>query len=122
MFLWLAMDFNTHPLIKKFGGPKLAKALWVLWTHKPYLVLVTPGTVFSPSKEIADEQGWKYFRLCFAAIDEADLGPTSSRFVEGIQAFWRIKDAKLVDELLEEGGFLMSQIEGENISALVGPC
>jgi len=102
MFLWLHFNFSTHPLSRKFAGPKLARALWLLWTHKPYLVLVSPGTIFGPNEQIREEKAWQYFRLCFAACDEGDVGVISKRFVEGIQAFWRIKDGKVIEELLEE--------------------
>lgn len=102
MFLWLHFNFSTHPLSRKFSGPKLARALWLLWTHKPYLVLVSPGTIFGPNEQIREEKAWQYFRLCFAACDEPDVSKISKRFVEGIQAFWRIKDVKRIEELLEE--------------------
>ena len=79
MFLWLKIHFETHPLYstyKKSGElGRLSTALWILWTTKPYLVLAAPGTTFSPTQEILEQEGWKYFRLCFAAIDEEELGP-----------------------------------------------
>jgi DNA-binding transcriptional MocR family regulator len=118
MFLWLKFDFATHPLGRKLSGAKLSRALWILWTQKPYLVLVTPGQVFAPTGEIRDAEGWAYFRMCFAACDENVLEPITNRFVEGIHAFWRIKDVKQIEELLEEDNATLVP----EIAALCGPC
>lgn len=127
MFLWLKVLFETHPLYstyKKSGElPRLSRALWVFWTTKPYLVLASPGTIFSPTPEIADAEGWKYFRLCFAAINEDELGPTSERLADGVAAFWRIKDRKMIEKLLEEDE---AAVEGRaglaEMGQMVGPC
>ncbi|KAF7187058.1 Aromatic amino acid aminotransferase C56E4.03 [Pseudocercospora fuligena] len=107
MFLWLKVHFETHPLYsaykKETGGlTRFSRALWIFWTTKPYRVLGAPGTMFSPTEEIAEKEGWKFFRLCFAAINEDQLGPVSQRLSDGVQAFWRIKDKKKIEELLDE--------------------
>ena len=127
MFLWLKIQFENHPLYptyKKSGElSRLSRALWVFWTTDPYLVLVSPGQIFSPTPEIAEAEGWKYFRLCFAAINEDELGPTSKRLTDAVGAFWRIKDKKAIEKLLEEDE---AAIEGRaglaEMAQMVGPC
>ena len=81
----------------------LAKAIWVFLTQPEYLVLVSPGEMFSGSKEIAEEKGWKYFRLCFAAVDDDELEGTCRRFVKGVHDFWGVKDAEKVRKWAEDG-------------------
>lgn len=124
MFVWVKMHFETHPLTSSVPGPKLAKALWVLMTTKPYLVLVSPGQIFSPTEKIRDEQGWKYFRLCFAACDEDELGPISQRLADAVAAFWRIRSKKKIEELLEDDEqTLEAKVEGLGMLAQMGgPC
>ena len=102
MFVWVHMHFDSHPLYSAVGGPKLASSLWVFFTRKPYLVLVSPGQIFSPTPEIAAEKGWQYFRLCFAAVDEEEVDKSSKRFAEGVKAFWMIRDKKELDEIEDE--------------------
>ncbi|OCL02977.1 aromatic amino acid aminotransferase [Glonium stellatum] len=102
MFLWVRFDFQTHPLHSHVPLPRLARALWVFWTTKPYLVLAAPGTIFAPTEEIRERDAWQCFRLCFAACDENELENLSHRFVDGAQAFWRIKKKEKIDELLKD--------------------
>lgn len=126
MFLWIRIHFETHPLYHtyatsypgKTGLARLSKALWIFWTTKPYLVLGAPGTMFSPSDEIKEEEGWRYFRLCFAAIDEEKLGPVSHRFADGVQAFWGIREKRVVERILEEDE---GRLE-EGLVGMMGPC
>ena len=126
MFLWVRLHFENHPLASKIGGARLSRAMWIFWTTKPYLVLVTPGTIFSPNDDIREKLGWQYFRLCFAACDEEELKPISKRFVDGVNAFWRIKSVKKIDELLEEDEAAVEQRDGVQdirlFSQLTGPC
>ena len=127
MFLWLKILFENHPLYshyKKIGQVSdLSHALWIFWTTDPYLVLVSPGEMFSPTDEIKKAEGWKYFRLCFAAINDDDLAPVSERLVDGVTAFWRIKDKKTIDKLLEEEE---ENVEGRaglaELAQMMGPC
>ena len=120
MFVWVEVDYNSHPLFGHFGGPKLSQALWLFWTTKPYLVLATPGSIFAPTDEIRAESAWKFFRLCFAAIDESALEPVSRRFVEGFHAFWKIKNPKTVQGLLDsiEG----PSTEQQSVISMMGYC
>jgi DNA-binding transcriptional MocR family regulator len=97
MFIWVKINFQSHPLLKKVEHGKLAQALWFYLTTEKYKVLVSPGTIFSPTDEIREERGWAYFRLCFAAVDEDDVEKVSVRFVEGMKSFWGKK--KLDEEL-----------------------
>lgn len=99
MFIWLKVAFENHPLWGKVDGPKLSNALWVFLTTKPYLVLLAPGLMFSSSEEIAAAEGWKYYRICFAAIPDEDVTPSSIRMVKGISDFWKIKSPKDLDDI-----------------------
>ncbi|KAB8303631.1 hypothetical protein EYC80_005027 [Monilinia laxa] len=101
MFLWLHVHLETHPLAKQVPGAKLAKYLWLYLTMKPHLVLASPGIVFSPTPEIAEEKGWQYFRLCFAAVGEDEVDKSSKRFAEGVKAFWTIKNKEALDDIDE---------------------
>jgi hypothetical protein len=108
MFFWLRFDFSSHPLAKPkdksqtVALPRLALSLWIFWTTKPYLVLISPGTIFAPTPEIAQRDAWTCFRLSFAAIDENQLDAVCKRFVNGVRDFWRIKEKKVIDELLKD--------------------
>ena len=99
MFVWVHMNFETHPLWKKITPDKLAMALWKHLTTPKYLVLVSPGTIFSPTDEIRDAKGWAYFRMCFAAVDEPEIEKSSKRFVAGVQDFWRKKSLDDIEEI-----------------------
>lgn len=119
MFLWVKMHFETHPLAHRVPGAKLSSALWVFWTTKPYLVIVSPGTMFSPTEAIMKKEGYKHFRLCFAACDEDQIEPISHRFVDAVNAFWRIKSESKIDELLDEEEQDVEMRAGEvNVSKL----
>ncbi|KAF2455615.1 aromatic amino acid aminotransferase 1 [Lineolata rhizophorae] len=132
MFLWVRFDFGTHPLARSgaVAAPRLSRALWVFWTTKPYLVLVAPGSMFSPTEEIRDSDSFNCFRLCFAAAPDAEVDSISSRFVDGARDFWRIKSAKKIDDLLRDGEEEAGQGLGvpsraaslEGLSVLTGMC
>ncbi|KAI4868301.1 aromatic amino acid aminotransferase [Hypoxylon rubiginosum] len=123
MFLWLHMRFETHPLWKAAGskgnvidGTILSTALMIFLTHKPYLVLVSPGLMFSATPQIREERGWAYYRICFAAETEENIDSCSLRFAEGVQRFWRIKNVKEIESLLGEAG---SEQAEEDMTGLV---
>ncbi|KAI7203479.1 hypothetical protein D0869_10662 [Hortaea werneckii] len=132
MFIWLRINFESHPLYSLYKKtaqlPRLSRALWIFWTRKPHLVLVSPGSIFSPTDAIREQEGWKFFRLCFAAIDEEDLVPTSKRLARGVRDFWRIRDKGTIEGLLEEDeqGTMVEGgggVEGENgLVQVIGPC
>lgn len=123
MFIWVKLHFDTHPLASKVPGAKLSRALWIYWTTKPYLVLVSPGTMFSANETIAKDEGYKYFRLCFAACDDHEVKPISERFTDGIAGFWKIKSVSKIDELVKEDEQTMAgDIDLARMCALNGPC
>lgn len=106
MFLWLQVLFANHPLYhsyKKSGElERLSRGMWLFWTTKPYRVLVSPGTMFSATEEIREAEGWRYYRLCFAAINEDELEPVSERLRDAVGDFFKIEDRKVIDKLLED--------------------
>lgn len=102
MFIWVKLNFESHPLWKKTSHCKLSRALWIHLTTPRYLVLVAPGSLFAPTEKIREEKSYSYFRICFAAVDEADVAPVSHRFVEGCRNFWLKKKLDDIDEDMEE--------------------
>ncbi|KAK3073788.1 hypothetical protein LTR53_004312 [Teratosphaeriaceae sp. CCFEE 6253] len=128
MFIWLRVAFEHHPLYTTYAQTnelaRLSQAMWVFWTTQPYLVLVSPGSIFSPTPEIRARDGWRFFRLCFAAIDEEQLAPTSRRMAEGVAAFFRIKDKKVVEGLLEEDARAAGAggVGWADVVQMMGPC
>lgn len=92
MFVWVRMNLSSHPLYTIVPLAKLSHALWIHLTTKPYLVLVAPGTIFSPTAEIAETRGPNYFRLCFAAVAEEDVDMASHRVVAALNSFWTKTD------------------------------
>lgn len=128
MFIWLKILFEHHALHHHYAKahelPRLARAFWLFLTTEPYLVLVSPGAIFSPTQEIREKEGWKYFRLCFAAINEDQLPGVSRRLAEGAAAFFRIKDVKTIEELLEEEEEVAMQGRAglAHLAQMIGPC
>lgn len=127
MFIWLKVLFDSHPLHRTYRDAaqlaRLSRALWIFWTTKPYLILVSPGLIFSPTEEIRDRDGYKYFRLCFAAINEDEVAPTTQRLVDGAQAFWRIKDKAVIENLLEEDEAAgLAGAGAADLAQMIGPC
>lgn len=127
MFLWLRMHFELHPLYGKPGsrgnvldGPALSTALMMLLTHKPYLVLVSPGMMFSATPDVARTEGWAYYRLCFAAESEENIDACSARFAKGVHRFWRIKKVEELEDLLDEINSAQSEglTDGERLANL----
>jgi DNA-binding transcriptional MocR family regulator len=101
MFLWLRAHYETHPLFDKFEHERLARALWTFMTTDKYLVLISPGTMFSPTPQIAAEKGWQYFRLCFAAVDDDVVKKYSDAVVRAFTDFWAIDDVHAIEKLLD---------------------
>ncbi|KAL9006612.1 MAG: hypothetical protein Q9188_000649 [Gyalolechia gomerana] len=102
MFLWVKLNFETHPLWKKTSHDKLSRGLWIHLTTPKYLVLVAPGSLFAATEEIRQEKSFSYFRICFAAVDEVDVPGMSHRFVEGCRSFWAKKRLEDIDEDMAE--------------------
>lgn len=101
MFIWVKLNLETHPLWKKTSDEKLSRALWIHLTTPKYLVLVCPGSLFAPTEQIREDKSFFYFRICFAAVDEADVGPMGHRFVEGCKNFWAKKKLDDIEEDIE---------------------
>ncbi|KAK2746003.1 hypothetical protein FQN55_005825 [Onygenales sp. PD_40] len=101
MFVWVKMFFETHPLWSQIPstttsssnerGESLSLALWKHLTQKPFLCLVAPGRMFDPVRDGRSE-AWRYYRLCFAALGDGDVGGAARGFVEGVQSFWGIRE------------------------------
>ncbi|TGJ85988.1 hypothetical protein E0Z10_g2739 [Xylaria hypoxylon] len=125
MFLWLKVHLEKHPLFGAIGsegnvinGPALSGALMIFLTHKPQLVLASPGMMFSATPQIAAQRGWSYFRLCFAAETDEMISACSTRFGQGIQRFWRIKKVAEIEALLEEAFPLETDVETNEVEDL----
>ncbi|KAF7588858.1 hypothetical protein BBP40_005076 [Aspergillus hancockii] len=91
MFVWVKLRLDTHPLRGQYEPARLSRALWIHLMQKPYLCLPGPGSVFAPSRDARD-RSWQYYRLCFAAMPEADVRGITVRLVDGFQAFWQRTD------------------------------
>ena len=102
MFLWMRAHYETHPLYTKVEYERLARALWIYMTQEPYLVLIAPGSIFSPTDALREEKGWQYFRLCFAAVDDDVVEKYSNTFVEAFRSFWTKKKVSDIDEILKD--------------------
>lgn len=105
MFLWLKVNYEAHPLWREYveSPEKLAEALWIHLTTNQYLVLVAPGSLFATSEKVKRDQAWKYFRICFAAVDEPDVEKSSHRLVAGVKDFWEKKNLDDIERLVAEG-------------------
>ncbi|KAK4043041.1 pyridoxal phosphate-dependent transferase [Parachaetomium inaequale] len=132
MFIWLRMHLDTHPLwmvpcpnpqMPVLNGPALSGALMVWLTTKPFRVLVTTGSMFSANEEIRREEGWAYYRMCFAAETEENVDLAAERFVEGVRKFWEVRDVRVVERLLRElgaDGEVETQGEGGMLGGYMG--
>lgn len=96
-------DNSTNPTDKqrKFTAPQLSRALFLHLTKAPYKVLISPGGIFGATAEIREEEGWEFFRVCFAAVEEAELEDVSVRLREGLRGFWGL-GGEGVGRLLDE--------------------
>ncbi|PWY79702.1 PLP-dependent transferase [Aspergillus heteromorphus CBS 117.55] len=91
MFVWVKVCIDTHPLLAKFGQERLIQALWVQLMQKPYLCIMGPGAMFSPTAETVD-RARLYYRLCFAAMPTEEVAGITRRLVDGFRAFWQRRD------------------------------
>jgi DNA-binding transcriptional MocR family regulator len=122
MFLWMHINFETHPLYKKVDHQRLGRALWVYLTTKPFRVLVAPGTIFSPTEKLKQEKGWQYFRLCFAAVDDDVLEKHSHNIVEAFKSFWTKKRESDIDHILSDEDVAVRDAMEIGLVQLWGPC
>lgn len=98
MFVWVKVNIESHPLRSQYSAERLCAALWVFLTKEPYLCLLAPGTMFSPTPNSV-ALGYQYFRLCFAPMDARDVRKDTETAVSGFQDFWKVKD---IDNLEKE--------------------
>jgi DNA-binding transcriptional MocR family regulator len=124
MFVWIKIRLDTHPLHGKYEPARLSKALWAHLTQKPYLCLLGPGSIFAPSQETRD-RSWQYYRLCFAAMPEAEVGSITVRLVDGFRAFWQRTNLDGLEDddqtILKVCGDLGPNYAGDSV-ALWGTC
>jgi len=127
MFIWLRLHLESHPLFNHpfssscssspdqhlpiIDGPTLSAALTIFLTTKPYLVLIAGGGMFSATDEIRQATGWAYIRLCFAAESDENIEASGKGFVEGLKAFWEIRDGKVIRRLVD----MMPRAESEGM-------
>ncbi|KAL4918458.1 pyridoxal phosphate-dependent transferase [Aspergillus aurantiobrunneus] len=100
MFVWIKVNFESHPLRRTYTPQRLSKALWAHLVRKPHLCLLGPGTVFSPTEEVK-ARGYLYFRLCFAAMPADDVVPVTQRLVEGFRTFWQRQDLDAINAIYD---------------------
>ncbi|TPX09647.1 uncharacterized protein E0L32_009120 [Thyridium curvatum] len=131
MFVWVRAHFESHPLWRRpardgrpIDGPALSTALMMFLIRKPWLVLVTPGSMFSATDEVRRERGWAYYRLCFAAESDANVDSCSKRFVAGVHKFWKIKSVEELEDLLgdapDAASVLPEPEDGEQVLGNLG--
>lgn len=108
MFVWIKVNFDSHPLRQEFSATQLSGAFWAFLTEEPNLVLASPGSMFCPTETIQKSLGPYYYRVCFAAIPTEDIGPVSERFGTAAQSFWEIQDPRRIKELIPDIAELMT--------------
>lgn len=125
MFVWLRVFFEDHPLWGAIGtdgtpvdGTTLSTGLMIFLTTKPYLVLVSPGMMFSATDDIRRELGWAYYRLCFAAESDENIERCSTSFSQGVQKFWRIKNVEELEELVKKSPVAAAEEAGSELGNL----
>ncbi|KAL5334382.1 pyridoxal phosphate-dependent transferase [Aspergillus crustosus] len=117
MFVWIKVNYETHPLYRKYGIERLSKALWVQFTRKPFLALPGPGSMYAPTPE-TKVRALQYFRLCFAALPADEVTPASERVADGFRAFWQRKD---IDDLeSDDAAQAINQLQMEPSANLFG--
>jgi DNA-binding transcriptional MocR family regulator len=128
MFVWIRMHFERHPLWHAprtdypivVEGTALSTALMVFLTRKQYLVLVSPGVMFSADEKVRAEIGWAYYRMTFAAESEERVDSCTERFVAGVQKFWRIKDVRVLQDILADAPSAAAEEEEDGVFGNLG--
>ncbi|KAL4790292.1 aromatic amino acid aminotransferase [Aspergillus venezuelensis] len=119
MFVWVKVDYESHPLRRQYPPERLAKALWMHFIKKPHLCLLGPGTMFSPTDEVK-ARGYQYFRLCFAAMPADDVVPVTQRLVDGFRTFWQRKNLDGLDDDDESSAQAMERFQLEPTANFLG--
>ncbi|OJJ95432.1 hypothetical protein ASPACDRAFT_1876164 [Aspergillus aculeatus ATCC 16872] len=115
MFVWLKVSIETHPLLQRYGAERLSKALWLQLMEKPYLCLMSPGSLFAPTPA-AVIRSQQYFRLCFAAMPAEEVAGITRRLVDGFRAFWKRKDL----DGLEDEEVMLQRLQLEGPANMIG--
>ncbi len=111
MFVWIRVHLESHPLWQaarsdvangRVDGVQLSAALMIFLTREPFLVLVSPGLMFSATDAIRTEAGWAYLRMCFAAEADERIEDCTQRFVDGVQRYWKLKKVQDLEDLLKD--------------------
>lgn len=110
MFIWLSLNLDTHPLATRLALGMLSRALWIFWTTVPYRVLVAPGTMFGATDVVKRFDGWRYMRICFAAVPDEQLEATIQRLVDGVRDFWDIRSEEKVKKIIKDDE---DQVQGQ---------
>ncbi|KAF3292981.1 hypothetical protein TWF132_004990 [Orbilia oligospora] len=92
MFVWVRVYFEIHRLYDGMNGREIMKALWEYLTGEELRCLVCPGQAFGATDEIEEREAWKYFRLCFAAVEETELKRASVAFGNGVKEFFELQE------------------------------
>ncbi|KAF3311743.1 hypothetical protein TWF173_008018 [Orbilia oligospora] len=92
MFVWVRVYFEIHRLYDGMNGREIMKALWEYLTGEELKCLVCPGQAFGATDEIEEREAWKYFRLCFAAVEETELKRASVAFGNGVKEFFELQE------------------------------
>ncbi|KAJ6262254.1 Aromatic amino acid aminotransferase [Drechslerella dactyloides] len=95
MFVWVRVYFEIHRLYDGTNGPRIMDALFRYLAGPDLLCLVCPGQFFVPPTDDDDEShgdGWKYLRLCFAAVEMDDLKRASENFGRGVKEFFELTE------------------------------
>lgn len=110
MFVWIRIFLENHPLYGAptsdgkdlIDGSTLSTGLLLFLTRKPFLVLASPGMMFSATEDVRTEVGWQHYRLCFAAESEENVDSCSKRFAKGVRKFWGIKNVEELEEIVRD--------------------
>ncbi|KAF3933489.1 hypothetical protein ABW19_dt0207562 [Dactylella cylindrospora] len=104
MFVWIRIHFEIHRLYDGSNGPEIMMSLWKYLAGPELLCLVCPGQVFGSTPEIADGDAWKYFRMCFAAVEVDQLTTASENFGKGVKEFFELTKFPPDDNELRAAG------------------
>ncbi|RVD88401.1 uncharacterized protein DFL_002588 [Arthrobotrys flagrans] len=92
MFVWVRVYFEIHRLYDGTNGREIMRALWEYLAGEEIRCLVCPGQAFGATDEVEEREAWKYFRLCFAAAEEAELRRASVAFGNGVKEFFELQE------------------------------
>lgn len=86
MFIWLAMDFETHPSFKEGEEETLEMQLWTNLAESG--LLVAPGWYFAATEEINDK-GKGHFRISFSNAEFSQMKKAVKIFGDVVKDFFK---------------------------------